>query len=187
MPHDHTNDQHPEMAGNPGGDSVPLRPERGLDRQGDPQSNAPTEAGREPQPNPLEGLDFNQLRDNPLLLAQVTAYLQENHLHLPLLTPDREEMKAMREETPELYDVYITGLRKSVEADYIQRIYPYTEPLKNVNSGRKYGLAAFFIVMAVAAYALYLGHEWFAGIIIGLDVVGLIAVFGNHPEASKKQ
>lgn len=186
MTHDHTNN-HPEMARDPGGDSVPLRSERDMDNPGDPQPHAPTEAGWEHQSNPLEGFDFDKLRDNPLLLAQVTAYLQENHLHLPILTPDRKEMAAMREETPELYGVYVDGLQKSVEADFIQRTHPYTEPLKNVNSGRKYGLAAFFMVMAVAAYALYLGHEWFAGVIIALDVISLIAVFGNNSDATKKQ
>ena len=52
---------------------------------------------------------------------------------MPILTPDRKEMAAMKEEIPELYQVYVDGLQKSVDADYIQRTHPYTEPLKNVN------------------------------------------------------
>lgn len=43
------------------------------------------------------------------------------------------------------------------------------------------------MVMAVATYALHLGHEWFAGVIIALDVISLIAVFGNNSDATKKQ
>lgn len=38
----------------------------------------------------------------------------------------------MREETPELYGIYVDALQKSVEADFIQRTHPYTEPLKTL-------------------------------------------------------
>ena len=187
MTNDHTNDHDSKMAGDSGGDSVPLRSERGLDHTTNSQSHASPEAGRELQRDPFEGIDFNKLHENPLLLARVTAYLQENHLHLPILTPDRKEMAAMKEEIPELYQVYVDGLQKSVDADYIQRTHPYTEPLKNVNSGRKYSLTALLAVILLAAYALYLGHAWFAGIITALDVVGLITVFANNPNVKNNQ
>jgi len=142
MTNDHTNEYDSKMARDSGGDSVPLRSERGLDHTTNSQSHASPEAGRELQRDPFEGIDFDKLYENPLLLARITAYLQENHLHLPILTPDRKEMAAMKEEIPELYQVYVDGLQKSVDADYIQRTHPYTEPLKNVNLGRKYGLTA---------------------------------------------
>lgn len=187
MTNDHTNDHDSKMAGDSGGDSVPLRSERGLDHTTNSQSHASPEAGRELQRDPFEGIDFDKLYENPLLLARITAYLQENHLHLPILTPDRKEMAAMKEEIPELYQVYVDGLQKSVDADYIQRTRPYTEPLKNVNLGRKYGLTALLAVtpMLLVAYTLHLGYAWFAGIITALEIVGLMAVFANNPNAKK--
>lgn len=99
-----------EVAGNSGRDSVPVRPEGRLDSQGDSGTPSAAEAERKPERDPLEGIDIDQLRRDPILLAQITASLQENHLHLPILTPDRKEMAAMRAETPELYDLYIDGL-----------------------------------------------------------------------------
>ena len=187
MTNDHTNEYDSKMARDSGGDSVPLRSERGLDHITNSQSHASPEAGRELQRDPFEGIDFDKLYENPLLLARITAYLQENHLHLPILTPDRKEMAAMKEEIPELYQVYVDGLQKSVDADYIQRTHPYTEPLKNVNLGRKYSLTALLAVtpMLLVAYTLHLGYAWFAGIITALEVVGLMAVFANNPNAKK--
>ena len=102
MTNDHTNEYDSKMARDSGGDSVPLRSERGLDHTTNSQSHASPEAGRELQRDPFEGIDFDKLYENPLLLARITAYLQENHLHLPILTPDRKEMAAMKEEIPEL-------------------------------------------------------------------------------------
>lgn len=169
----------PEMAGDSRGDAIPVRPQREVDGERNSQPHASPEARRAPQRNPLEGIDLDALRDNPVLLAQVTAYLQENHLHLPILTPNREEMVVMREQTPELYALYVNGLQKSIDADFIQRTYPYTEPLKSADKGRWFGLVALLAVLALAGYALHLGHTTFAGIVIGLDLLGLIAVFGN--------
>ena len=65
--------------------------------------------------------------------------------------------------------------------------HPYTEPLKNVILGRKYGLTALLAVtpMLLVAYTLHLGYAWFAGIITALEVVGLMAVFANNPNAKK--
>lgn len=179
------NDEHksestdPEMAGSPSGDAFPVRHEGRLDGTPSAGADAASEEGRKPERNPLEGIDFEQVRQDPILLAQVTAYLQENHLHLPILTPDRQEMAAMREQTPELYNLYVTGLQKSVDADFIQRTYPYTEPMKNVRSGRRYGLVAVLGVLCLAGYALYLDLPWFAGVITAIDVIGLAAVFGS--------
>ena len=77
MTNDHTNNHDSKMAGDSGGDSVPLRSERGLDHPTNSQSHASSEAGRELQQDSFEGFDFNKFRESLLLLARVTAYLQE--------------------------------------------------------------------------------------------------------------
>lgn len=175
-----------EVAGDSSGGSVPVRSEGGVDGAADPGDDASSQDGRQSERDPLEGIDPDELRDNPVLLSQITAYLQENHLHLPILAPDRREMALMRAETPELYHLYVDGLRKSVEADFIQRTYPYTEPLKNVMVGRRYGLVVVLAVLVLAGVALVLDHPWFAGVITALDVVGLAAVFGSGGNAGHR-
>lgn len=184
----HDDDQRDsEVARDPGRDPVPVRPEGRVDSTGDPNSDATPEDEREPQRNPLEGIDFNELRDNPVLLAQITAQYQQNHLHLPILTPDHDSMVQMKRDTPELYKTYVDALQKHVRADYIQRTYPYTEPLRNVASGRRYGLAAVLAVLAVAVVALFLGHPGFATAIIAIDVIALAAVFAAPGASSERK
>ncbi|SES33967.1 hypothetical protein [Corynebacterium cystitidis] len=175
-----------EMAGNSRGNSFPIRHGGNLDDGRDSQTDASTEAGREFERDPVEGFDLDKARQDPVLLAKISAYLQENHLHLPVLTPDQATMAKMREETPELYEFYIDSMKKGVQADYIQRTYPYTEPLKNANAGRRYGLVAVIGVLIIAGYALYLDHPWFAGVITAIDIIGLAAIFSNSPRSSEK-
>lgn len=66
-----------------------------------------------------------ELSDNPVLFTQVTAYMQENHLHLPLLSPDHERMVRMRADTPELYEVYVQAIASQLHADEVARTLPY--------------------------------------------------------------
>ncbi|MCZ9305305.1 hypothetical protein ACN4DW_05545 [Corynebacterium macclintockiae] len=53
-----------------------------------------------PQRSIGTGISSEQLRNDPVLLAQITAYLEENHLHVPLLMPDIDKMSELRSETP---------------------------------------------------------------------------------------
>ena len=78
MTNDQTHNHDYKMAGDSGEDSVPLRPEWGLNHPTNSQSHASPEAGRELQRDSFEGFDFNKLHENPLLLARVTAYLQKS-------------------------------------------------------------------------------------------------------------
>lgn len=176
-----------EVARDSGRDSVPVRPERRVDDTRDSCPDATAKDGRELQRDPLEGIDLDALLNNPILLAQITAQIQQNHLHLPVLTPDHDTMVRMKRDTPELYEVYIEGLRRQVEADHIQRTHPYTEPLKNVVSGRRYGLAAVLAVLVVATVALFLGHPGFATTIIAIDVIALAAVFASPSNSVEDQ
>ena len=93
-------------------------------------------------------------------------------------------MSELKKETPELYSAYIHALNSSIEADYIERTAPYTKPINNAASGRKYGLIVVLAVLIVATIALHLDHPWFAAFLAGLDLVGLAAVFGSTGDNS---
>ncbi|MDK4303182.1 hypothetical protein QPX33_06975, partial [Corynebacterium propinquum] len=117
-----------ELAGNSNRDSVPVRPQRGMDDSPDAKGNASPEDRRKPQSDADTRGDSSEWGDNPFLLAQISAHLQENHLHLPIVAPDQEQLANIKENSPELYEIYLDSIRKAVDADYIQRTYPYTEP-----------------------------------------------------------
>lgn len=132
-----------------------------------------------------ESIDINALRTDPILLAQITAYLQENHLHLPVLTPDHETMIKMKKDTPELYRAYIKALNAQIETDKVTRTYPYTEPRKMVLGAQVSGLIAVGMVLIFAGFLAFLGHPVTAGIIAGLDIVALAAVFSGSSSQRK--
>lgn len=165
----------------------PLRPARGDDPpQGaghDAASGAPSE--REPDPSGRDDADIDgadlvrELRDNPVLLTQITAHLQENHLHLPLLTPDHDRMVQMRRDTPELYAAYVEAITSQVRADEETRILPYTGPLRTIFRGQVLGLLSVVAVLVFAGYLAYLDHPWTAGMVAGFDIVALAAVFAS--------
>lgn len=175
-----------DVQGHQGRDSDPVRPEGSLDNQPGAQPDATSKNDGDSQRDPLAGIDFDQIKNNPVVLAKITAHLQQNHLHLPVLTPDTDAMIEMKEKTPEMYDLYISGISKAIEADYIQRTAPYTEPARLVQSGRRYGLAAVTAVLLFAGFALYLDRALLAGIIVAIDIVALAAVFASDSQLDDK-
>lgn len=184
--HDDDSNSSSDIQSHQGRDSVPVRPEGSLDNTPGTRSNASGENNGDSQRDPLAGVDFDQIKDNPVVLAKITAHLQQNHLHLPVLTPDIDVMLEMREKTPEMYELYVSGIAKAIDADYIQRTVPYTEPARLVQSGRKYGFAAVIAVLFFAGFALYLDRAVLAGIIAAIDVVALAAVFASGDQPDNK-
>lgn len=53
----------------------------------------------------------------------------------------------------------------------------YTMPLKVIRSGQLAALTALLAVLVLAGYALYLDRVWFGGVLAGLDVLGILAIF----------
>lgn len=118
-----------------------------------------------------------ELSDNPVLFTQVTAHLQENHLHLPLLSPDHERMVRMRADTPELYEVYVQAIASQLHADEVARTLPYIAPPRAVFRGQVLGLIAVVAVLFFAGYLAYVNHPWTAGLVAGVDIAALASVF----------
>lgn len=144
-----------------------------------PETTPSTYNAEEPQRDPALGFSADELRNNPVLLAQVTAYLQENHLHLPMLTPDINDMKEMRKNTPELYRAYVKAVNSQIDADYTARTAPYKEPGKVARRGQYSGLIAVVAVLLFCGYLAFLGHVLSASLIAAFDLVALAAVFAS--------
>lgn len=185
MNHDDSEPQH-QTPGVPDRNRQHPRSEGSGDVPPRPRPNAPTGAKDLRELDLPEGISDDDLRSNPVLLAEVTAYLQENHLHLPLLTPDLDEMERMKRETSELYDAYVDAIRSQIKSDEIARTAPYIEPAKAVNRGQLFGLIAVIAVLIFCGFLAFLGHTISASIIAGLDLVALAGVFANSGDDKKK-
>lgn len=59
--------------GNSSRDSVPVRPEGSLDNTPGTEPDATGENDGDSQRDPLAGLDFDQIKNNPVVLAKITA------------------------------------------------------------------------------------------------------------------
>lgn len=192
MSHEHSNDSTDfEVAGDSSRDPVPVRPEGRVDDVRNPEADAATKEGRQlerdddPRSELSEQSEESQLAQINVQLSQMNTHLQENHFHQELATPNPVRLAELRERAPEVYQAYVNGINKSVEADYIARTAPYTAPIENARSGRRYGLAAVLAAFVLVGLALHYDHPWIAGIIASLNLVGLVTVFGNPGSTSK--
>ncbi|QQU24942.1 hypothetical protein [Corynebacterium ulcerans] len=177
MNHDNHEPQ-PQTPGVPYGPRQPHGPQRPNDVQASPETPAASSQNQY-QPAAPPSFSADELRENPILLAQVTAYLQENHLHLPLLTPDLDEMTRMRKDTPELYQAYVKAINAQIDADHKARTLPYVEPGTIAKRGQIFGLIAVVAVLVFCAYLAFLGHVISASIIAAFDLVALASVFAS--------
>lgn len=149
-----------------------------------PKTPPTSRAAEEYERSTAPSFSADELRENPVLLAQVTAYLQENHLHLPMLTPDIGEMTEMRKNTPELYHAYVKAVNSQIDADHTARTAPYKEPGRIARRGQITGLIAVLGVLVFCGYLAYLGHIITAGLIAAFDLVALAGVFASGSQES---
>lgn len=168
-----------EAPGVPHGPRQHPGPQRPDDLSTSPETTPTSRAAEEYERSTAPSFSADELKNNPVLLAQVTAYLQENHLHLPMLTPDINEMKEMRKNTPELYRAYVKAVNSQIDADYTARTAPYKEPGKVARRGQYLGLIAVVAVLLFCGYLAFLGHVLSASLITAFDLAALAAVFAS--------
>lgn len=165
-------------------------PQRGQDvsRRARNDAAKPADAAGAQLPGGREGTDpqlVERLTAN--VLAQINS---EHHLHLPLALPDAAELSNLRERDPEAHAVWLRLVEKRAEHDMWMERAPYELPAAVAKRGQMLGLIAVIAVLMLAAYCAYLGHRWLAGILTGIDIIGLAAVFSNShnsgDENSKK-
>ena len=98
-------------------------------------------------------------------IQQTLALIQENHLHLPLLIPDVEILKGLREDSPELYEKYLKAIDYEIETTRTERLKRFNIPAFYATCGQFLGFFAVIAVLGLSAYAVSMGAQWLAGIL----------------------
>jgi hypothetical protein len=99
--------------------------------------------------------------------------------------PAVEEVVALRERAPELYDLWLRiAQERAATGNYVQRA-PYEVPERLAQSGRPRALSALVVVLAFCGYLAWLGGPgpYIAGLIAIIDLIGMLSLFfGLRPE-----
>jgi hypothetical protein len=96
-----------------------------------------------------------------------------------------EEAIALREQAPELYDLWLKiAQEKAATANYVDRA-PYEVPERLAQSGRPRALGALIVVLSFCGYLAWLGGPgpYIAGVIAVLDLGAMLGIFlGLRPD-----
>ena len=99
--------------------------------------------------------------------------------------PSVEQAIALREQAPELYDLWLRiAQEKAATASYVERA-PYEVPERLAQSGRPRALGALIIVLSFCGYLAWLGGPgpYIGGLIAILDLGVMFGMFfGLRPE-----
>jgi hypothetical protein len=99
--------------------------------------------------------------------------------------PPVDQAIALREQAPELYDLWLRiAEQKAATANYVERA-PYEVPERLAHAGRPRALGALVIVLSFCGYLASLGGAgpYIAGLIAILDLVIMFSIFfGLRPE-----
>ena len=96
-----------------------------------------------------------------------------------------EQAVALREQAPELYDLWLKiAQEKAATASYVDRA-PYEVPERLAQSGRTRALGALIVVLTFCGYLAWLGGPgpYIAGVIALLDLCAMLGIFfGLRPD-----
>jgi len=99
--------------------------------------------------------------------------------------PSVEQAIALREQAPELYDLWLKIAKdNAATANYIDRA-PYEVPERLAQSGRPRALGALIVVLSFCGYLAWLGGPgpYIGGLIAILDLIAMLAVlFALRPD-----
>ncbi len=99
--------------------------------------------------------------------------------------PPVDQAIALREQAPELYDLWLRiAEQKAATANYVERA-PYEVPERLAHAGRPRALGALVVVLSFCGYLAWLGGPgpYIAGLIAILDLVIMFGIFfGLRPE-----
>jgi hypothetical protein len=99
--------------------------------------------------------------------------------------PAVDQAIALREQAPELYDLWLKiAEQKAATANYVERA-PYEVPERLAHAGRPRALGALVVVLSFCGYLAWLGGPgpYIAGLIAILDLVIMFGIFfGLRPE-----
>lgn len=120
--------------------------------------------------------DVDQMAD--AVLARIRDKLEAER-DPPAPTPSVDQAITLREQAPELYDLWLKiAQEKAATANYVDRA-PYEVPERLAQSGRPRALGALIVVLAFCGYLAWLGGPgpYIAGLIAILDLVAMLGMF----------
>ena len=74
------------------------------------------------------------------LTQQVLALIQENHLHAPIVLPDPKELAHLRNDAPEIYDLYVKAVDTQIKDESYTRRAPFEIPDRFTRRGQYLGV-----------------------------------------------
>lgn len=178
----------------PNGSEVGVRPDGSQELSSD-ETTAPGGAAQDPGPvaarlggHSRESEDRGATEEEAAqqIGQQVLAFIQENHLHAPIVLPDPKELAELRNDAPEIYDLYLKAVETAIEDESYTRRAPFEIPDRFTRRGQYLGFVSVLASLGVVAYAIHAGHTLIAGIIGALNLVALAAVFMAPDRASKE-
>ena len=178
----------------PNGSEVSVRPDGSQELSSD-ETAAPGGAAQNPGPvaarlgehsHESEGKGAAEEEAAQQIGQQVLAFIQENHLHAPIVLPDPKELAHLRDDAPEIYDLYLKAVEAAIEDESYTRRAPFEIPDRFTRRGQYLGFVSVLASLGVVAYAIYTNHPLIAGIIGALNLVALAAVFVAPDRASKE-
>lgn len=116
---------------------------------------------------------------------QVLAFIQENHLHAPIVLPDPKELADLRSDAPEIYALYMKAVDTQIKDESYTRRAPFEIPDRFTRRGQYLGFVSVLASLGVVVYAIYTNNPLIAGIIGALNLVALATVFVAPGRASK--
>lgn len=179
----------------PNGSEVSARP-NGRQELSSDETTAPGGAAQNPGPvaarlgehsHESEGKGAAEEEAAQQIGQQVLAFIQENHLHAPIVLPDPKELAHLRDDAPEIYDLYLKAVEAAIEDESYTRRAPFEIPDRFTRRGQYLGFISVLASLGVVAYAIYTNHPLIAGIIGALNLVALAAVFVAPDRASKSE
>jgi hypothetical protein len=132
------------------------------------------------QPDPAR--DASQIAD--AVVDRIGGKVADRRQHSPEI-PSVEQAVRLREEAPELYDLWLKVAKEKADtANYVDRA-PYEIPERLAQSGRPRALGALIIVLSFCGYLAWLGGPgpYIGGLIAILDLLIMFGMFfGLRPE-----
>ena len=146
--------------------------------QAEPSSDLPN---RNPAARPAEKAGAGEIAD--AVVDRIGGQVADNRQQTEV--PSVSQAIALREQAPELYDLWLkVAQEKANTANYVDRA-PYEIPERLAQSGRPRALGALVIVLSFCGYLAWLGGPgpYIAGLIAVLDLLIMFGMFfGLRPE-----
>src|SRR6266487_7147788 len=105
--------------------------------------------------------------------------------HQPMDIPPVDQAVALRDQAPELYELWLRIAReRAATANYVERA-PYEVPERLAQSGRPRALGALIVVLAFCGYLAWLGGPgpYIAGLIALVNLGVMVSIFfGLRPD-----